>query len=159
MSRTIDTVDHAIIRLLRQDGRLSDVAIGKEVGKSTNAVRLRRKKLELEGIIERYTIYVADSKSIYSGFYYAIISLNKNNIEYENVLEDVLIREKDVLFCDGAEGHKDYVLYCGEHAENTSGAFSKRLRAMPMVEDVRCIRVSENVKKYSVDPERLIGKT
>jgi Lrp/AsnC family transcriptional regulator, leucine-responsive regulatory protein len=51
----IDSIDRQIIRLLREDGRMSHAAVAKAVGLSGPAVHDRVRKLEERGIIAGYS--------------------------------------------------------------------------------------------------------
>jgi Lrp/AsnC family leucine-responsive transcriptional regulator len=55
MSTSLDPIDLAILRLLRQDGRMAHAAIAKSVGLSGPAVHDRVRKLEQKGVIASYT--------------------------------------------------------------------------------------------------------
>ncbi|MDQ3767293.1 MAG: Lrp/AsnC family transcriptional regulator [Actinomycetota bacterium] len=55
MATGLDRVDHHILRLLREDGRMSHAAIAKAVGLSGPAVHERVRKLEQRGVIAGYT--------------------------------------------------------------------------------------------------------
>jgi Lrp/AsnC family leucine-responsive transcriptional regulator len=55
MAAGLDRVDHHILRLLREDGRMSHAAIAKTVGLSGPAVHERVRKLEQRGVIAGYT--------------------------------------------------------------------------------------------------------
>ena len=55
MPTGLDTIDRRILRLLREDGRMSHAAIAKTVGLSGPAVHDRVRKLEAAGIISGYT--------------------------------------------------------------------------------------------------------
>ncbi len=57
----MDTVDEKIIALLRRDGRMPFVKLGKHLGLTEGAVRARVKKLVEEKVIERFTVEVKDS--------------------------------------------------------------------------------------------------
>ncbi|MEM3054275.1 MAG: Lrp/AsnC family transcriptional regulator [Candidatus Bathyarchaeia archaeon] len=52
----MDEIDKKIIQILRQDGRASYKNIGKKVGLSEGAVRIRIKKLMESGVIKKFTI-------------------------------------------------------------------------------------------------------
>jgi len=52
----MDEVDEKIIQILKRNGRASYGEIGKEVGLSEGAVRMRVKKLLESGVIKRFTI-------------------------------------------------------------------------------------------------------
>lgn len=59
----MDALDTAILRVLRENGRASAAAIGKQVGLSIPAVLERMKKLTLTGIIEGYTVKISRQKT------------------------------------------------------------------------------------------------
>jgi DNA-binding Lrp family transcriptional regulator len=52
----MDEIDKKIIQILKQDGRASYSEIGKKVGLSEGAVRIRIKKLMESGVIKKFTI-------------------------------------------------------------------------------------------------------
>jgi len=58
----VDDVDERIVSLLREDGRRSYAAIGREVGLSTAAVKRRVERLEAIGVIQGYTAMVDRGK-------------------------------------------------------------------------------------------------
>ncbi|SDO90323.1 transcriptional regulator, AsnC family [Nakamurella panacisegetis] len=58
----MDPLDERIISLLRQDGRATFSAIGRDVGLSTNAVSARVRRLEASGVIAGFTVVLADSR-------------------------------------------------------------------------------------------------
>lgn len=60
----MDTVDEQIIERLKDDGRAAYTAIAEEVGVSEGTVRNRVEQLQENGIIERFTIDVADTDAI-----------------------------------------------------------------------------------------------
>jgi Lrp/AsnC family leucine-responsive transcriptional regulator len=56
MAARLDPVDRRILRLLREDGRMSHSAIAKAVGLSGPAVHERVRKLEQRGVIAGYSV-------------------------------------------------------------------------------------------------------
>ncbi|MFZ5945444.1 MAG: Lrp/AsnC family transcriptional regulator [Bacillota bacterium] len=58
----IDDVDRKIISLLSENGRLSFVDLGKELGLSRVAVRERVNQLTDAGVIEKFTIVINSEK-------------------------------------------------------------------------------------------------
>ena len=58
MAAGLDRIDHHILSLLRQDGRMSHAAIAKQVGLSGPAVHERVRKLEQSGVIAGYTAVI-----------------------------------------------------------------------------------------------------
>ncbi len=58
----MDNTDMDIIRCLQEDARLTMTAIGKAVGLSQPAVAERIKRLEEQGVIEKYTAIISSEK-------------------------------------------------------------------------------------------------
>ena len=56
--RILDDIDVKILELLRKDGRMSFIDIGKEVGLSEGAVRRRVKLMQERGIIKKFTVEI-----------------------------------------------------------------------------------------------------
>lgn len=54
----MDSVDTEIIRILKEDGRLGYIAIGKKIGLSEGAVRKRIKNLQDTGVIRKFTVRI-----------------------------------------------------------------------------------------------------
>jgi Lrp/AsnC family transcriptional regulator, leucine-responsive regulatory protein len=59
----VDQVDKEILELLIENGRISYVDIGKELGLSRVAVRERVTKLTDDGVIEQFTVVINSSKA------------------------------------------------------------------------------------------------
>jgi Lrp/AsnC family transcriptional regulator, leucine-responsive regulatory protein len=59
----MDQVDRDILELLTENGRISYVDIGKELGLSRVAVRERVTKLIDDGVIEQFTVVINSSKA------------------------------------------------------------------------------------------------
>jgi Lrp/AsnC family leucine-responsive transcriptional regulator len=58
----IDEIDRKILRLLIDNGRLSYVDLGKELGLSRVAVRERINQLMVEEVIEKFTVVINSEK-------------------------------------------------------------------------------------------------
>ncbi len=79
----MDETDEAIIRLLKDNSRRSNVDIAEELDVSEGTVRNRIKKLEDNGVIKRYTIEVSEK-----GAFRAFVLLNSDpSIFTENIVE------------------------------------------------------------------------
>jgi len=55
---SLDETDHRILTLLKQDARLTNAAIGEEVGLTASSVFERVKKLERRGVVHGYTVRI-----------------------------------------------------------------------------------------------------
>ena len=61
----MDAINWKILHLLQRNARMSNVAIGKQIGLSSPAVAERIKKMEDYGIIEGFTTKIAYAKTGY----------------------------------------------------------------------------------------------
>lgn len=80
--RFLDDIDLKIIELLRKDGRMSFIDIGKKVGLSEGAVRRRVKLLQERGVIKRFTIEVNRG--------YGVSAITFIQLEYSSSAKDVV---------------------------------------------------------------------
>src|SRR5690625_4031330 len=58
----MDEIDIAILKTLQRDGKLSMTKLGKTVSLSQHAVTERVKRLEEQGVIEKYSVVINPSK-------------------------------------------------------------------------------------------------
>lgn len=103
MKRIMDGNDYKIIEALQESARTPFRKISKRVHMSESAVRKRVKRLEREGVIERYTAVVNPLKLGYNAI--AIISLDTAPEKHHEILEK-LKKLEDV---------KQLVTSAGEH--------------------------------------------
>ncbi|ASJ10700.1 transcriptional regulator [Thermococcus sp. P6] len=57
----LDDLDRAIIRVLKQDARLTISQIAQKLDRPESTIHFRIKKLQEKGVIDRYTIVLGDS--------------------------------------------------------------------------------------------------
>lgn len=62
----MDAIDEKILKILKENARVSNVEIGGEVGLSEGAIRNRVQALVNTGVIKRFTIEVANSSKVRS---------------------------------------------------------------------------------------------
>src|SRR3569833_310220 len=62
MPLSLDSIDRRILRALQRDGRLQNVELARQVGLSASPCLRRLRRLESEGIIERYAAVLNASK-------------------------------------------------------------------------------------------------
>jgi Lrp/AsnC family leucine-responsive transcriptional regulator len=81
MPFTLDAIDRRILRALQKDGRLQNVELARLVGLSASPCLRRVRRLESEGIIERYTALLSASKVGVGLTVFARISLISQDAE------------------------------------------------------------------------------
>ena len=99
----MDEKDHKIIAALRENSRIALRKISKRVHISESAVRKRVKRLEREGVIERFTVVTNPSKLGYSTM--AVVGLDVESKKCRIIIKE-LMRLGDV---------KRLAILAGEH--------------------------------------------
>jgi DNA-binding Lrp family transcriptional regulator len=102
MNVELDATDKIIIFELERNARLSDVALGKIVKKSKDAVRYRIKRLESEKVIRGYKTWIDAAKFGYktNTLYFTLLSLP----ERRKKMFETIINDKRTYWVGIAEG-------------------------------------------------------
>jgi Lrp/AsnC family leucine-responsive transcriptional regulator len=91
----LDDIDVRILELLRQDARISNAAIARDVGLAPSAVFQRIRKLESEGIIQGYHAHL-DPASVDQGLL-AFVSVQTGEGARAQETADLLVAIPEVL--------------------------------------------------------------
>jgi len=110
MREKLDTVDARILRLLQDDGRVTNADLAREVGLSPPSMLQRVRKLEQAGYVNRYTAILNHEALGYSLIVMAMISLalhqEKPIEKFQAAIRDV----PEVLECLHVSGDYDFLL-------------------------------------------------
>ncbi len=106
----IDEMDREILRLLQQNGRMTNAALAEAVGLTPTPMLQRIKKLEQRGIIRGYRA-VIDPLAMGRGLlaYLAIQMTEHKLITHQGFVNAVLSLE-EVLECHHISGEEDFLL-------------------------------------------------
>jgi Lrp/AsnC family leucine-responsive transcriptional regulator len=111
MAAVLDPIDRHILRLLRQDGRMSHAQIAKEVGLSGPAVHDRVRKLEERGIVDGYCAVLDPVVLDRSHVAFVMVTLSEGN---EFAADDPIVaricEEPDVLEFHRIAGEDCYLV-------------------------------------------------
>ena len=110
----LDDTDWHILTLLQQDARLSNAAIGEQVGINASSVYERVKKLERKGIIKGYTA-VVDAEKLgrpITAFMRLTASTagGETYLQAREQLADLCRQDPDILECHSVTGSESYLL-------------------------------------------------
>jgi Lrp/AsnC family leucine-responsive transcriptional regulator len=107
---TLDVIDKKLLYLLQNDCKKTTAALSLKLNLSVTAVYERIKKLEREGIIDKYVVLVNRSK-IEKGFVvFCHIKLIQHTKEFIVKFENDVKILKEVLECHHVSGDYDYIL-------------------------------------------------
>jgi Lrp/AsnC family transcriptional regulator, leucine-responsive regulatory protein len=110
MSTSLDTLDHAIVDALVEDGRLSQVQLAERIPLSATAIARRIRALEDAGVIEGYQARV-NRRAIGLGMtVHIFISLQNQTEQRLEAFETAVAASPSVIGCDLMSGEDDYLL-------------------------------------------------
>jgi Lrp/AsnC family leucine-responsive transcriptional regulator len=106
----MDAIDKKLLALLQQDSKKTTKELAVKLHLSVTAVYERIRKLEREGIINRYVVLLNRNK-INKGFVvFCHLKLIQHSKEFLTIFEQEVIKLDEVLECFHVSGDYDYIL-------------------------------------------------
>jgi len=106
----MDTTDKKLLALLQQDTKKTTKELSLKLNLSVTAVYERVKKLERDGIIDKYVVLLNRNK-INKGFVvFCHIKLIQHSKEFLTTFERQVVKLDEVLECFHVSGDYDYIL-------------------------------------------------
>lgn len=115
---TLDNIDKKLLKLLQEDSKRTTKELSLKLDLSVTAVYERIKKLEREGVIEKYVVLL-DRNKIQKGFVvFCHLKLMQHTKEFISQFEKEVVKLTEVLECFHVSGDYDYILkICVENME------------------------------------------
>ena len=127
----LDDIDRHILRLLRQDGRMSHAAIAKAVGLSGPAVHERVRKLEQSGVIAGYSAVLDPELLERPHVAFVMVTLSEGN---EFASDDPIVAricdEPDVLEFHRIAGEDCYMIKIRTATNKDMEKLLRRIRSI-----------------------------
>jgi DNA-binding Lrp family transcriptional regulator len=105
-----DPVDERILRLLREDARMTNAALAAAAGLSPSACLRRVRRLEASGVIRGYTVLLDEPQAPGQAIVLVQITLERQSDDYLRRFEEAVRRVPEVRDCLLMAGDPDYVL-------------------------------------------------
>ena len=106
----MDALDNKLLQLLQSDTKKTNKELSLKLNLSVTAVYERIKKLEREGIIEKYVALLNRNK-INKGFVvFCHIKLIQHSKDFLTKFENEVVKLNEVLECFHVSGDYDYIL-------------------------------------------------
>ena len=106
----MDSIDKKLLHLLQTDAKKTTKELALKLNLSVTAVYERIKKLEREGIIEKYVALINRSK-VEKGFVvFCHLKLIQHTIEFITTFENEVTQLLEVIECHHVSGDYDYIL-------------------------------------------------
>ncbi|MBN3787615.1 Lrp/AsnC family transcriptional regulator [Burkholderia sp. Ac-20353] len=106
----MDGVDRAMLRLLQEDGALSNATLGEKLSLSVTPCWRRRKRLEDEGVITGYQANLDRRALGMNVFAFVLVTFNMHSDQTSDHFEMVIRHRDEVVSCHKITGAADYML-------------------------------------------------
>jgi Lrp/AsnC family transcriptional regulator len=107
---TLDETDKNILRLLQEDAHLTLKDIAKQINLSLTPVHDRVKRLQQEGIIEKYVTILSKKKLGQNLTVYCQVTLIKQTHDTSEGFNQSILNLPEVVECNFVSGSFDYML-------------------------------------------------
>jgi len=154
---TLDKLDKAILRCLQQNGRETYDVIGAQVGLSASAVLRRVKRLEDDGVIDRYVALVRPEAVGLGLTAYLNVRLEKHSESHKrnpmDLFRSAVQTWPEVIECVALTGDMDYLLrVVVSDMAHYSRFMMETLLRHPSVQDCKTSFVLDRVKATTAVP-------
>ncbi|UFH54035.1 Lrp/AsnC family transcriptional regulator [Spirosoma sp. KNUC1025] len=149
----IDAIDRKILKILQQNAHLTIQEVGQQINLSKTPVHERIRRLEREGVIERYVTIVDKKKVGNLLMIYCQVTLDRQTRDAFTAFE-VDVRElPEVLECNRVSGTFDYLLKIVSRDMDTYNHFyQERLSVIPGTLHISSFFVMSEIKNSTVVP-------
>ena len=106
----MDSIDKKLLYLLQTDSKKTTKELSLKLNLSVTAVYERIKKLEREGIIDKYVVLVNRSKVDKGFVVFCHIKLIQHTKEFLTKFESEVVKLSEILECHHVSGDYDYIL-------------------------------------------------
>jgi Lrp/AsnC family transcriptional regulator, leucine-responsive regulatory protein len=110
MTPELDRIDREILRLLQNDGRLSNALLAETVSLSPSACLRRLQRLESSGVIEGYSARISGAAIGRPATVFIEVTLNSQGSPALDAFERAVAACEQVLECHLMSGDFDYLL-------------------------------------------------
>jgi len=149
----LDTHDHAIVRALQKDGRMSNVELAERINLSESATLRRVRALEEVGLIEGYSARINQARGGLPGNVFINITLQRQDQQDLEAFEAAVQQVPEIMECYLMTGNFDYLLrVVVADTDDFERIHSQKLTRLPGVSRVQSSFTLRTVRKSSVLP-------
>lgn len=144
----LDVIDHRILRILRQEGRISNLELAERVGLSPTPCSRRVRRLESSGVITGYGAHISPTAMGHGVSVMVNIRLSRQSpADIEEFLSAVK-KMPEVTECLLVTGNLDYILKArAKDVEELKDFVLAKLKKIPCVSDTTTMLILETVKQ------------
>ena len=144
---TIDRLDRKILRILQDDGRISNVNLAQRVGLSATACNERVRKLEREGVIDGYHARINPAKLGANLMVFVEITLTRTSPDAFAEFSAAVRETPEILECHLVAGDFDFLIKARvPDMPSYRKLLGETILTMPGVNESRTYVVMEEIK-------------
>jgi Lrp/AsnC family transcriptional regulator, regulator for asnA, asnC and gidA len=144
-SLELDEVDRTILRMLRQNARMSLQEMSRKTGISDATIQFRLKRMKANGAIERFTVTASPAAT---GYIVTAIMMVQTNAEKHDQAMAALVEIPEITEVYGVLGEHDlYAKVWSRSLEELNAIINDRIRSIEGIEDLLEIVVVERAKE------------
>ncbi len=152
----LDKTDRRILTLLQQNALMTIQEIGKQINLSKTPVHERIKRLEREGIIDRYVTIVNKKKLGNLMMVYCQVTLDRQTRDAFAAFEAAICELPDVVECNRVSGTFDYLLkIVSRNMETYNRFYQEHLSVIAGTLHISSFFVMAEVKNSTIIPLEL----
>ncbi len=150
---TLDSTDLKILRLIQENAQLTIKEIAQQISLSMTPTHDRIKRLEQEGIIEKY-VTILDRKKLGNPLMvYCSITLDKQRQNHFVEFEEAIRGFPEVIDCCIVSGNYDYLIkVIAKDMEAYNAFYQQKLSSLQSVAHISSSFVMSVVKSTTVIP-------
>lgn len=141
----LDEIDSNILRLLKQNSRMSYLEMSRQMGISDATIQLRIRRLKEHGVIKKFTVIV-DPASI--GYAVAAIMLVQIDADRHDVAKNTLSTIPEISEIYSVLGEYDlFIKVWARSLEELNELINDKIRSIEGIKDLLEIVIVERVKE------------
>lgn len=151
----MDNLDIKILKLLQQNSRVTASEISNRINLSVPAVGDRLKKLDVSGIIEKYTVILSAKKMNKNLMIIMFVSLESP--KYTDPFINVIQIDDEIVECHYLAGDFDYVLKIITESTESLERLLNKIKNIPGVQKTKTnVSLSTIKNNHSIIPSEII---
>jgi Lrp/AsnC family transcriptional regulator, leucine-responsive regulatory protein len=110
MSLNLDKIDFQILKLLQENGRITNLQLSTEIGLSPAPTLERVRKLEISGLIKSYHAIVDEEKLGFGIKAFMLVNITSHQSDYISKFTDQVNLIEEIVECYHITGSSDFML-------------------------------------------------
>ncbi|WP_017260135.1 Lrp/AsnC family transcriptional regulator [Pedobacter arcticus] len=149
----IDNTDIKILRLLQENAHLTFKEISQKINLSVTPVHDRIKRMERDGVIEKYITLINKNVVNANLTIFCNITLDKQTKFNFSDFEESILKFPEIVECNVVSGGYDYLLkVVSKDMETYNTFYQHKLSVLPTVAHIHSVFVMAEIKKTTLLP-------